>query len=193
MTNKEVSLYPPPMEDYWKVGDPNHEKLPVWEIEPSHHNPMWILVNALNSNPNSNLVHIIEPIIEPREKRQHATVWILPDGIGVINKVWANPEFRALSSAYNSSSYNCYPPNLSECGYWSEALKNTIEAWYLSNRLEYCRRVSREGWLGISRETLSDTSSKFYELLSKGASLPTLDLINNLVGNIVAGIKSGKA
>lgn len=176
------------MEEYWRVGDPNHEKLPVWEIDPSHHNPMWILVNRLDSNPNSNLVRIIEP----REKRQHATVWVLPDGIGVINKAWANPEFRALASAYNSSSYDCYPPNLSECGSWSDALKNTIEAWYLNNRLEYYRRVSREGWLRVSTETLRDTSSKLYELLSKGASLPTLDLINNLVGNIVTGIKSGK-
>ena len=181
---KEMPAYYPTMCDYELAGDPNKEKPPIFEIDPSPDNPMWILVNRLNANPN-NLVHIIEP----REKRQRATVWILPHGIKAIDDAWKNPQFRALSNAHNAFRYDCCPPDLSACKSWSEDTKNSIEAWYLENRLEYYRKFSREGWLRVSEKTLDNTSSKFHDLLAKGARLPTSGLINNLVGDIVIGIQ----
>lgn len=149
---KEISQdYYPSMIEYERLGHPDQEKPPILEVNPSPDNPMWILVNMLNSIPNSKLVHI-----EPRAKRKHVAVWILPDGIEIIDNAWGNPEFKALSNTYNSSFYNCAPR------------------------------------LRVSENSLSDTSSKRDELISRGRSLPTPDSINSLVRNIVDGVKSGK-
>lgn len=97
MTSKEL-LYPPPMEEYWKVGDPNHEQLPVLEIKPSPDDPMWILVNHLASDPNASFVSIKDTRSNGSSKLdpKHVSVWVLPEGIGVIDDVWGDEDFISL-------------------------------------------------------------------------------------------------
>ena len=148
---KEIAQDYPSIIEYERLGHPDQEKPPILEVNPSSYNPMWVLVNMLESDPNSNLVRI-----GPRENRQHVSVLILPDGIKVIDNAWANPGFKVLSRAYYSSFYDHAP------------------------RLRH------------SEEAFKNTDLRLYGLQSTEAMLPTLGLINNLVGNIVNGIKSGK-
>lgn len=111
MTNKETLLYPPSMEEYWKVGDPNHEKPPILEIDPSPHNPMWILVNHLASDPNASLVSIRNGGSNGNNgfDSKHVTVWVLPKGLGVINNVWGDEEFVSIMKRYGGLDSRPYP------------------------------------------------------------------------------------
>lgn len=107
VSNKEALSYPPSMEEYWKVGDPNHEKLPVLEIEPSSYNPMWVLVNHLASNPNTDFVSIRNCHSNSNNglDGKHVTVWVLPKGLGVIDNVWGDKEFiRLMQETRNTSN-----------------------------------------------------------------------------------------
>lgn len=111
VSNKEILLYPPPMEEYWKLGDPNHEKLPVLEIEPSSYNPMWVLVNHLASSPNTDLVSIrnCHSNSDNGVDGKHVTVWVLPKALGVIDNVWGDEQFIRLMKEYGSLGFILRP------------------------------------------------------------------------------------
>lgn len=103
VSNKEMLLYPPLMKEYFKAGYLDHEKLPVLEIEPSPHNPMWILVNHLDSDPNADLVSIRNYHSNSNNglDGKHVTVWVLPKGLGVIDNVWGNEQFISLMKKHS--------------------------------------------------------------------------------------------
>lgn len=154
----------PPLQNYGIIFSEGH---PYEEVLKSEMNPKWILLNLIVENDD------LARIKKEHKHRPYATFFLSPEGYEELNRFILNPHFIALSNAYNGVTQ----PNLEECESWPEDTKKSIKAWYLKNRLEYYTRFSREGELRVSRETPTN-----------GVSLPTPDLINNLVGNIVIGI-----
>ncbi len=169
----------PPLQNYGIIFSEQH---PYEEVLKSEMNPKWVLLNLIVGKDD------LDRINEEHKHRPYATFFLSPEGYEELNRFILHPHFTALLNAYNGVT----PPNLEECKSWPTDIKTSIEVWYLNNRLEYFKRVLRKGRLTVSEETLNDTSSKLHDLQSRATSLPTSGLINNLVGDIVVGIKSGK-